>query len=199
MIGEASLVLLERQLAHEPPVHPPQLLLVEHRGRPADPREVEALDQLLGTHQGGVVVGPPPQQREVVADRGGEVPGGAQLLDGGAAMALRELLAVRRVEQRQVRVARRRGPERPQHHQLPRSVREMVVAANHVGDLHFRVVDGDREVVEHRTVAARDHEVVEEAVLEPDLTPDRVLDNRLALVRDPQPDRGSLDVPGSPR
>ena len=83
-------------------------------------------------------------------------------------MALRELLAVRPVEERQVRVARRLGAERGQDQQLLRGVREVVVAADHIGDPHVGVVDRDREVVERGAVAARDHEVVLEPVLEPD-------------------------------
>ena len=84
-------------------------------------------------------------------------------------MALRELLAVGPVEQRQVRVARRLVAERLEDEQLLGRVREVIVAADDVGDPHLGVVDGDREVVERRAVAARDHEVVREPVLEPDL------------------------------
>ena len=51
---------------------------------------------------------PAAEQRDVVAHRLGQVAGVAQLLHGGGAVALGELLAVGAVQQRQVRVARRR-------------------------------------------------------------------------------------------
>ena len=57
------------------------------------------------------------------------------------------------------------------------------------------VVDGDGEVVERRAVAARDHEVVGEPVLEPHRPADHVLDDGLALVGDPEPDRRALPRP----
>ena len=57
-------------------------------------------------------------------------------------------------------VARRLGAEGVEHEQLLGRVREVVVAADHVGDPHVGVVDGDREVVERRAVAAGDHQVV---------------------------------------
>ena len=63
-------------------------------------------------------------------------------------MALGELAPVRAVQERQVRVARRRMPERVEHQQLLGGVGEVVVAADHVGDPHLGVVDGDGEVVE---------------------------------------------------
>ncbi len=86
-------------------------------------------------------------------------------------------------------VAGRRVSERVEDEQLLGRVGEVVVAAHHLGDPHLGVVDGDREVVEDRAVAAGDHEVVVAGVGEGDLAADQVLDHGLALVGDPQPDR----------
>ncbi len=111
-------------------------------------------------------------------------------------MPLGELLAVRAVEERQVGVARDLLAERLQDEDLLRGVGEVVVAADHVGDPHVGVVDGDREVVEDGTVRAGDHGVVLESVLEADLAADRVGDDGLPLVRDAQADRGVRGVGG---
>ena len=74
-------------------------------------------------------------------------------------------------------VARRLVAERLQHHRLLRRVREVVVAADHVGDPHFGVVDGDGEVVEGRAVAASDHEVVLGVVGEGDVAAQEIVDD----------------------
>ena len=66
----------------------------------------------------------------------------------------------RAVQERQVGVARRLAPSASRTRSLLRRVREVVVAADHVGDPHLGVVHRDGEVVERGAVAAGDHEVV---------------------------------------
>ena len=112
-------------------------------------------------------------------------------------MALRQLLAVGAVQERQVRVERRLGAERLQDHQLARRVGDVVGAAHDVRDAHVVVVDGDREVVERAAVAARDDEVVDVLVLEGDLAADDVGHRGRALVRDPQADGALVLVGGA--
>ena len=63
----------------------------------------------------------------------------------------------------------------------------MGVAADHVGNLHVGVVDCDREVVENGAIGASDHRVVLEVVAEADLAADRVGDDCLAIVGNPEP------------
>jgi hypothetical protein len=65
--------------------------------------------------------------------------------------------------------------ERLQDEQLLGRVREVVVAADHVRDLHLGVIDRHRQVVEDRTVRSRYHRIVLEAVLEPDLAAQLVM------------------------
>ena len=57
---------------------------------------------------------------------------------------------------------RLRVAERPEDQQLLRGVGDVVLAADDVADLHVRVVDHDREVVERRTVGPDDDEVAAE-------------------------------------
>ena len=52
-----------------------------------------------------------------------------------------------------------RVAERPEQQDVLRRVREVVLAADDVGDLHRRVVDDDREVIQRAAVAADDDEV----------------------------------------
>ena len=56
--------------------------------------------------------------------------------------------------------------ERAVEQQLPRRVRDVVVATDDVRDLHLVVVHHAREVVGRKAVRAQQHEVVEEVVLE---------------------------------
>ena len=111
-------------------------------------------------------------------------------------MALGELAAIGAVQQRQVRVARVLVAEGVEDEELLGRVGEMVVAADHVGDPHLGVVDGDREVVEDAAVAAGDDEVVVAAVGEGDRAADQVLDHGLAVVGHPQADRRALVIDG---
>ena len=106
----------------------------------------------------------------------------AELLDRGRAVALGELLAVGPCSSgRWASAAPRRRA--PRTRAAARGVGEMVVAADHVGDLHLGVVDGDGEVVEDRAVA-RAMRVVELAWGN---QPRRGSSGRrFALVRDPR-------------
>ena len=84
MPGDRVDVAIEVELAHEAPVQPPQLLLVEDRRGAADALDREALDELVGREDRRVVVGAPAEQGEVVADRGRQIAGLAQLLTEAA-------------------------------------------------------------------------------------------------------------------
>jgi len=68
-------------------VDPAQLGLVERGRRPGHVLDAKALDEFRGRHERVVAV-PPPEQRDVVADRLGQVAGVAQLLHRRGAMAL---------------------------------------------------------------------------------------------------------------
>jgi hypothetical protein len=66
---------------------------------------------------------------------------------------------------------------------LARRVREVVVAADDVADLHLRVVEGGCEVVGRGVGGLHEDEVLEVRVLERDGAPDHVLHHRLPLAR----------------
>ena len=95
---------------------------------------------------------------------------------------------------------RRLVAERPEQQDVLRRVREVVLAADDVGDLHRGVVDDDREVVERRAVGADDDEVAAE-VRDVDLDPaaDDVVDADDALA-DPEAERrlAALGLEGAP-
>ncbi len=77
------------------------------------------------------------------------------------------------------------GRDRPVHglvHQrLAAGVGEVLLAADHVGDPHVMVVDGDGEIVGGRAVAPQDHQVLEVLVGEGHRTAHGVLDHRFAV------------------
>ena len=72
--------------------------------------------------------------------------------------------------------------ERADEGDVLRRVREVVLAADDVGDLHRLVIDDDHEVVERHPVVADDDEVTEQRVVELDLATDEVVEaDRLGL------------------
>ena len=69
----------------------------------------------------------------------------------------------------------------------------MVVAAQHVGDLHVDVVDHDGKVVQGRAIGAQNHEIADVLAFETDASVHRVVPRQLAG-GDAQPDRVLLHV-----
>ena len=132
-----------------------------------DALDREPLDQLRGREDRRVVVGAPAEQGEVVAharpagSRRRAAPGPRRRRGAWRASCRRGRAAAAGARSA---AARRRA--RSSTSSCFGRVREVVVAADHVGDPHLGVVDGDGEVVERRAVAAGDHEVVGEPVLE---------------------------------
>ena len=127
---------------------------------------------------------PGAEQRDVVVDRLGQVAGVAQLLHRRGAVALGQLAAVRAVQQRQVRVARRRRAQRSEHEQLLGRVREVVLAAHDVGDRRRRGRRRRPRSCRAPSRRAGDHRVVDGSRSANRISPaDHVVDDRLARRR----------------
>ena len=93
-----------------------------------------------------------------------------------------------------VRVDRQRGPEGLEDDDLLRSVGDVVVSADHVGDLVDPVVHGRGEVVDRPAVGTEDDHVLELGRGELDPALDGVVPADDALVRHPDPDRAVVLV-----
>src|SRR3989441_2299075 len=113
--------------------------------------------------------------------------------DRGGAVALGELLPVRAVDHRHVGEDGERRAERLVEGDLLRRVRDVVRAAQHVGDPHVEVVHDHGVVVERGAVGAEDHEVLDVFALEADGAVDRVVPADFAR-GDAQPDRALVRV-----
>ena len=175
-------------------VHPIELRVVERRRAAADALEREALDQLVAGHDRRLPVRRPAEQGEEVHQSGSDVALPAELVHGHRAVPLGELLAVLAEHVRHVRVDRRLGAECAQDDELLRRVRDVVVAADHVGDPVEPVVDGVGEVVGRAAVRAHEHEVLELVRRELDRPLDSVLPADRALVGHADPDRALILV-----
>ena len=68
------------------------------------------------------------------------------------------------------------------HENLPRRVREVIVASDDVGDLHVGIVDHGGEIVGGSAVAAHQHEVIHGAGREDRLAAHRVVNDDVASV-----------------
>ena len=189
---QARRQVVDRQRADIAAIQPAQLLMIETRRVARHALDRELLDELLRRDDRLVVLRAPAEQREVVAQRLGQVALVAQLLHGRRAVALGQLLAVHAVQQRQVGVQRRLRAERPEHEQLLGRVGEVVLAAHDVRDVRVEVVDGDGEVVEHAAVGARDDGIVEVHVGEGRVATDQVVDDGRPLVGHAQAHRAGL-------
>src|SRR5271154_5630070 len=100
----------------------------------------------------------PTEPQQVIAQRLGQIAHVAIGLDTQRAMPLRELGAVRAVDQRDMSEFRDRPVERAVDLYLAESVTEMLVAADDMGDAHVMVVDDDREIIGWRAIRAQDDE-----------------------------------------
>ena len=139
-----------------------------HRG------DLELLDDFFDRQHFLAVGGRPAEQAEVVADGGREVAALLVFLDEGALVALGHLArAVGLQDERDVSVNGRLGAEGLEELEVLRGVGEVVLAADHVGDLHLDVIDDVDEVEDRFAVGTEDHEV---AILDAgDLSADHVV------------------------
>ncbi len=166
-----------------------ELLVVEHARRRVDPLDAEVLDELGPAEELVAVVERPAHQREAVDHRLGQVAGVAELLDAGRPVALAQPLAVGAEHHRQVAEARDGRADRLVEVDLARRRRQQVLAPDDGVDLHRRVVQRVHEVVGRDAVGAHHDVVADRRVQDPDLAPDQVLPDRVAVLRRPQPQR----------
>ena len=178
------------------PVHPRELVGVEHARRSCPrPRCGTARASSSTGSSSSVAAGRPPEQREVVDQRLGQVSALPELAHRRRAVPLRQRAVVGPHHEREVREGRRRPSQRLVHQQLPRRVRHVVLAADHVRDLHQRVVDDDREVVGGAAVGPDDHRVADDLACERDAAAHEVLERDVVALAA----RGTAAPPARPR
>ena len=98
-------------------------------------------------------------------------------------MPLAELGAVGAVDQRDVRVDRLRPAHGLDDLELAEGVVQVIVAADHMRDMHVVIVDDDGQHIGRRAVGAQQDHIVELAVLDRDFALHGILDDRLAGLR----------------
>ena len=74
-------------------------------------------------------------------------------------MALRQLRVIGPEHHRDMTEERRLPADRLVEQQLPRRVRDVIFAANHMADLHQRIVNDNREVVGRDPVGPDEDEI----------------------------------------
>ncbi len=155
--GQARGDFGEGHLVDDRGIEPLELGLVEPRGGASEMGEVERLDQhaAIGDRLDRLRR---PQPREQRDHRLRLDPLLVKGIGAQRAQPLRQF-ALAPDQQRLMREARRRAPERGEHLDLQRGVGNMVLAAQHIGDAHRDIVDRARQHVEPRAVGAADHRV----------------------------------------
>ena len=96
-------------------------------------------------------------------------------------MTLAQPLLVRPENQRHVRELRHLGAERAIQQDLLRRVRDVIVAAHHVRDLHLHIVGHDGEVIGRMAVRSQDDEVFDVRAVELDRAVDEIVEARRAV------------------
>ena len=88
---------------------------------------------------------------------------------------------------------RRRGePERLVQQNLPRRVRDVVLASDDMRHFHQGIVDDDREVVRGMSVSAHDDRIADDFRVEPHLAAHEVGEDHFLVGRDAKADGGML-------
>ena len=75
---------------------------------------------------------------------------------------------------------------------LPRRIRDVILASHHLRHRHEGIVDHDGEVVGGETVRAQDHRVADDVGVDGDAPADQIVEAHLADGRDAESHRGGL-------
>ena len=140
-------------------IEPLQALAIEHRAALVDRPDVEALDDLVERQDLFLGPGRPAEQREVVDQRLADEPLADVVADRRLALALAHLRPIGIEDEREVGEPRDLVAQGPEQEDVLRCVGQVVLAPDDVRDIHRRVVDDDREVVERVAVGPDDDEV----------------------------------------
>ena len=130
----------------------------------------------------------PADERQIIDQRLGQVSPLAELPHRGRPVTFGERAVIGPEHQGQVGEARHRPPERLVEQDLPRRVRQMVLAPHHVADLHQRIVDDDGEVVGGEAVGAEDDRIADDVGAEGDRTAHEIDKGHLAALRHAEAD-----------
>ena len=128
-------------------VEPFELGAIENRVGSADAGEREALDQFGGAENFSAVAAGPAEEREKIAESLGQEAFVAIGAYAGGAVAFGEAGAIGAQDQRDMGKDRRRGAESAVEQDLFRGVRNVVGAANDMGDAHLDVVDNSAKLI----------------------------------------------------
>ena len=177
-------------------VQPKTFVEVENRIPAVDFFEVEEREDFRDIEPFAVVAGRPAEQAQVIRHSLGRVALVEEIGDARAAVAFAELFPLMVQDERDVGELRRHGPERLVELDVFRRVREVVLAADHMRELHLDVVHHIHEMENPRAVRAADRHVgVRGRVRHVELDPpaNQVLHHH-RLPRGTEPDRAAILV-----
>ena len=157
-------------------VHPAQLLHIENRRRLGNTAIVELLHQLLQAHDLLVVLGTPAQQCYEVHHSLGHKALLNEILEGGMAGALAQLLVILIGDQRTMYVLRYLPAEGLIETVVLRAGGQVLVAAHHMGNAHQVVIDNIGKVVRRIAVRLDQHHIIELCVVHGHITVELVME-----------------------
>src|SRR5579863_4139340 len=140
---------------------------------PGEPGEIHEFVARVGVSQAGEIVEQRLRQKAV----------GPEFLQATTALALRQGRPALPHDQRQVGVTGWLHPQSLQQQELSRGIRQMVLATQHMGDVHERIVDCVAEEKCWTAIGAADDEVADVAMGEGLASADQVYEHRLPVFR----------------
>ena len=169
------------ELANVLTVDPVELFPVESRARMLHAVEREGVYELVEREDLLRRAGIPAEQRKVVDERLGQVALLAKEHQVGfRVLAFGQLGPVFGEDQRHVGESKRPViAERVDEHQLIGRVGEMLLAADHVGDLHRRVIDRACKLIGRKSIGLDDDEIADQVGVESHIAADHVLELHL--------------------
>ena len=137
-----------------------QLFQVKLRGAFAYTVKVKPFLRLRVSEKFIIAVAPP-QPREVVPHASGREPHNLIFLRAQRAVTLGELLAIRTMDQWNMRPDRHVPAHRLIDHHLPGGIVQVIVAADNVGYAHVVIVHHNSQHIDRRAVGAQQDHIVE--------------------------------------
>jgi hypothetical protein len=171
-------------------IHPRKLVLVEHTGAVGDGRQLEAACELIERQHLFALSRRPSNEREIVRQCFRQITLRSKFRDGRRAMPFRQRRVIGAHDEREVRKGRRRPAERLVQQHLSRGIGDVILAADHVRDLHQRIVDHDGKVVGRYAIGPQQHGIADDLRMKSHFAADDVVEHHVAIRRHTKSDGG---------
>ena len=164
------------------PVHPCQLVDVEHARAVTHVLQTKPRRELLDRNELLTLTRRPSDQREVIRQCLRQISASAELRHRRRTMTLGQRTVIGPHHQRHMRERRWSPAERFEDQNLARRVRDVILTSNHMRDLHQRIVDDDSVVVGGDAVGSNDDGIANHFRVERHAASNHVIERDVTVV-----------------